>query len=320
MVLRCPPKPDLETFITTCTPLYSLPPLEEEIQARVEAIRDSILRHQPLDNSPESLATFLQAEPDFLGVILGFANLSQEKFLRLLSAERFAQGDFAPEWGINRVQQKLAKEPLFALKVAHLLVEGQRNAFLVAQIAPFYLKQLALPHNWTDLLQDRMLMDNIIRRKLTGEYTDKKGEAIENLVRSYLDALAQTYGFSYAKGQVKWVGKEVDHALPDLENPDVLIMTSYLETTSSNQTTRANEQSEMYRQLEQYNIRYGTQKVLVNVLDGAGWLARRSDLRKMLHGCHYALSLKTLGALEAIICKHLSAKFFTKKARPNVED
>src|SRR5690606_3867114 len=149
------------------------------------------------------------------------------------------------------------------------------------------------------------IIQNVIRRKLTGEYTDRKGDAIENIIRSELDHICAKYGLSHSKGQVRLVGKEVDHVIPSMADPYVLIMTSYMETTSSSQTARANEQSVMYGDLQSDNRRYGTKRVFVNFVDGAGWLARRSDLRKLYDGCDYIINLKTLDRLEAIICKHV---------------
>ncbi len=61
------------------------------------------------------------------------------------------------------------------------------------------------------------------------------------------------------------------------------------------------------------------QDVFYNFIDGAGWLARRPDLRKMHNGCDYILNLKTLNRLEAIICKYVPTQFFTQQPRPHVE-
>jgi hypothetical protein len=319
-MLALSPKPDLESFIQSCTHFLVIDELEHEMETRVTAISQALLSYQHQGNPSENLANFLRADSDFLGVIINLMGLSQEKFLRLLSAKRFAEGDFGTEWGIDRIQRKLQQEPTFSIAVAQLILEGSQNAFLAQQIAPFYLHQLALPDEWQELLSDPVYITNLVRQKLAGEYYDKKGEAIENLVRQQLELIHQRYGIPYTKGQVRLVDKEVDHAIPSLEDPYVLVMTSYLETTSSSQTARANEQMQMYSRVEHDNIRYGGKRVLVNFVDGSGWLARRSDLRKMLEGCHYIVNFKTLAQLEAIICKHTPEKYFSKQAKPVVQE
>jgi hypothetical protein len=168
-----------------------------------------------------------------------------------------------------------------------------------------------LPANWSDVIRDESIIGNVVRKKLTGEYTDLKGEYIEGRVKELLDGFQRRYGVGHAHGQVALVGKEVDHVIPSPEDPYVLVMVSYMETTSSGQTARANEQQAMYQKIVGENVRYTPlERVFVNIVDGAGWLARRSDLRKMYTGCHYCLNMKTLDQLEAIICRYVPAKFF----------
>jgi len=96
-------------------------------------------------------------------------------------------------------------------------------------------------------------------------------------------------------------------------------MTAYNETTSSSQTQRANEHREMFLVVQNDNLRYGRKRVFVNFIDGAGWLARRSDLRKLYDGCDYIINLKTLDRLPAIICKYVPETYFTIQTRPEVE-
>jgi hypothetical protein len=177
-------------------------------------------------------------------------------------------------------------------------------------MADFYLEQLYLPSNWPEIIKDENIIANVVRKKLTGEYTDQKGEFVERKIRSILDGIQEKYGVPHAHGQVGFLGKEVDHVLPSLEEPQVMIMVSYMETTSSNQTARANEQQAMYQKIIGENIRFGRQRVFVNVLDGAGWLARRSDLVKLYRGCDFCLNMKTLDQLEAIVCRYVPSRYF----------
>jgi hypothetical protein len=319
MTLTLHPKPSLDAFIQTCTPLAVIESLEAEFDQRVTRMTQAVLNYVASDDPIINLKRFLQVDPDFIGVILALTNLSQEKFLRILSAERFAEGDYAPEWGIDQVRRRIARDDAFAEHIATLFIDGRNSPLLRQQIAAFYLQQLGLPSNWADLVRDPQIITNAVRQKLKGEYNDRKGDAIEAIVQGYLNALSLRYGITYAKGQVPLVGKEVDHVLPSKESPFVMIMNSYMETTSSSQTARANEQSEMYRTMIGANIRYNRQCVFVNFVDGAGWLARRTDLRKLHAACDYILNLKTLDHLEAITCKYMPAACFTAAPRPQVE-
>ncbi|MEJ5202234.1 MAG: DpnII family type II restriction endonuclease [Anaerolineales bacterium] len=305
------PKLSFDEFIQTCTPLLKIPELEEHMRQRVRQIVCELLNFQPNADPVDNLKQFIQKDANFLGVLLALTNLSQEKFLRLLTAQRFAAGDFGPEWGAERVYKKIQEDDEFALKIAYLFLEGRNSQVLAEQIADFYLEQLSLPDNWLDIIRDENIIGNIVRKKLTGEYIDQKGEYIERRIRNLLDDLRAKYGITHARGQVALLGKEIDHVLPSLDDPYVMVMVSYMETTSSAQTSRANEQQTLYQKIVGENVRYpDKERIFVNVVDGAGWLARRSDLKKLHAGCHYCLNIKTLERLEAIVLRYIPRRFF----------
>lgn len=315
-------KPTLDDLIKGFTPLYKDAVLEEQFARQVESTARALLNFQRIsEHDPvQTLVSFLRADAEFLNIVLSLANLSAEKFKRILSAERFAQANYGAEWGLKKITQEIRRNDQYATRIAKLFLEGQNNPTLIQQVADFYLAQIELPENWEAVIRDEKVVKNLIRRKLTGKYNDAKGKAIERLVRLHLERVRDTYGVSFEHGQVKLVQKEVDFAAPTLSDPYVMIMISYMETTGSGQTARANEQNKMYQEIVGLNVRYPKeQRILVNVIDGAGWLARRSDLRKMHAGCHYALTLKMLEQLEAIICKYVPTKFFTVSSRPKVE-
>ncbi len=120
MMLTLYRKPTFEQFIETCTPLAVIEPLEVEIRQRIDSIAAALLTFQPTDDPLENLTRFLQADKNFLGIVLALTNLSQEKFLRILTAERFANDDYGQEWNIDRVGSKLRSDPIFAERIARL--------------------------------------------------------------------------------------------------------------------------------------------------------------------------------------------------------
>ena len=307
-----PPKPSFDEFIRSCTPLLKIPALEDKMRGRARAIVAQMLDFggNGGKSDVEVLTSFLRKDKDFLGVMLALTNLSQEKFLRILSAERFAAGDFKPEWGISRIHSKLTDDDKFASQIAALFLEGRKNETLARQVADFYLDQLSIPENWREIARDENVIGSVVRKKLAGEYADMKGKQVEKMVADVLAEGPGGGGIPHEKGQVEMVGgKEVDHAIPSVANPYVMVMVSYTETTSSNQTARANEQNEMHAKIVRHNTRYpDDRRVFVNVVDGGGWLARRSDLKKMHAGCDHCLSVKTIGHLRGIALAHLPRK------------
>ncbi len=134
MSAHLPQKPSFEDFLRTCTPLYRNPALEREMEERVESIVSNLLNFESDKAAEELLAEFLRREPEFLGVVLALANLSQEKFLRILTAERFLNHDYGREWNAGRIYQKIKIDSEFALRIAKLFIEGKSNPLLASQI------------------------------------------------------------------------------------------------------------------------------------------------------------------------------------------
>ncbi len=70
---------------------------------RVKDIVAELLAFQPETDPVQSLKQFLRKDEHLLGVLLALTNLSQEKFLQIITAQRFANQDFAPEWGMKEI-------------------------------------------------------------------------------------------------------------------------------------------------------------------------------------------------------------------------
>jgi len=314
-----PTKLNYQEFIKTCTPLYKIPSLEKEYAQKVDSIANALRDFQPSIDPEETLINFIILGRDFLGTILSLANLSQEKFMRILTAQRFAKGDYGTEWNVDTLLRKIRSDKIFAKEIAALFIEGKNNALLRAHVSDFYLENVELPNNWQSVIRDEKVVKNFIRKKLNGEYNNAKGRAIESLAELQLQPLVSAYGITHQHGQVALVRKEVDIAIPTLINPYIMIMSSYTETTASGLTQRTNEQHAMYEKIKAANESDGQHRIFVNILDGAGWLARRSDLKKLYEDCDYILNINTLAQLPSIVRKHLPEEFFTNLPRPVVQ-
>lgn len=294
-----------DEFVRTCTPLVKFPEFEDTMRQRVCEIVSRLLGFDYESDDAGSLVSFMRADLDFFKVLLKMGNLSQEKFRRVISAQRFARGDFGNEWSVRQIHNRIRRDDAFALTIAAMFIEGRRNP-LVEHVADFYLDQLAFPEKWANLLQDEDFAARIAREMLSGEYSDKKGDHVEDVVAESLAEALEPAGASFEKGRVKFVGKEVDLAVPGVEDPEIMVMVSYTETTSSTQNQRATEQETMFNVINTWNSRNRTGKVLVNVVDGGGWLARRNSMEKMYEYSHYCLNLRTLGCFVPIVERHLT--------------
>ncbi len=169
-------------------------------------------------------------------------------------------------------------------------------------IPSFVADSFALPPNWIQLLRDEAYLRAVAHNLAQSKYAVAAGVALEESAR----AVVAQCGHDSAKGPVAVVdNKEVDIAAPNLENPRVLIMSSYQLTTSSSQSSKANEQARMYQDVQTFNRsrrRRGSPEILfVNVIDGGGWLERASDLETMWRECDHCFARSGLRGLKDIL-------------------
>lgn len=241
---------------------------------------------------------FLISEPDSLIRILSILHLSKEKFLRIVSLLRKLEGKFDVEWNFNKVVRNIKTDLNFAEKIALLFVQGKNDPDMIKHLPLYYRERL----NLTTLKEYKTQKELIIKLKdrYTGLYHKWKGDAVEELIKKRLEINK----VSYAKGKTDIIDVTVDWAIPDLKNPEIIIMSSYQETTSSAQSEKARGMLRCYELIQHRNIQRGENRIFINFADGGGWLARQADLRRLVDACHYFININNLEMLDSIIKYH----------------
>lgn len=128
-----------------------------------------------------------------------------------------------------------------------------------------------------------------------------------------MNEIKEKYGISHASGICNIIDVTTDFSIPSLDFPYVVIMSSYQETTSSAQSTKARDMIHSFEQINHRNIQHHENRAFINFIDGGGWLARIQDLKRIVNGCHYCLTIKSLDMLENIVVKHVPEKYWNKR-------
>lgn len=286
--------------------------LEQEIDQQVERLLRLAEQYGVTEKSilsPDSLASLLREQEDALEFILREVELSEEKFLRIISLLRRIGRIPVPldrEWTMGQVVRRIQAEPDFAALVAHLLLDGVRDPELQAVIPRYYLEALNLREIASGSLAARRVR---YKRALIGTYSGRKGYRVEALIRGHLEKLREQYGVGFEQGRSRFVNVNVDFAIPSLDDPWVILMCSFQETTSSGQSTKARDMETAYGDIRRSNSRYGENRAFVNFADGGGWLARRRDFQRLVENCHYFINLRHLNLLEPIVLAHVPQKY-----------
>lgn len=283
--------------------------LEDEIDEKVsELLRLSQSPHisATRERTLEDIVAFLQEDSGGLNVILRDIGLSDEKFMRIISLLRKIgriSGGFDSEWNIARIKRRLADESHFLELVARLLLDGIRDRELSVYIPRFYLSKL----NYREIgMIPQALREVRYKESTIGTYGARKGYKVEATIREKLEEIGTDHGIGYEKGRSRFINVDIDFAIPTLQDPWVIIMSSFQETTSSGQTTKARDMLAAYTQVNTSNSRYGENRAFVNFVDGGGWLARKRDLERLVDQCHYFINLQNLDMIEAIVLAHVS--------------
>jgi hypothetical protein len=296
--------------------------VDEDLESEIDAAVDHLLEvandpriSQDSQVSEDSIATFLQEHESALDVVLKDIELSEEKFMRIISLLRKLgkiPGGFNAhdaEWGMTKIKSKVQREAEFAHLVARLLVSGKKDADLARYIPRYYLETL----NYGEILGSSLAARRVrFKRSLIGTYGGRKGYKVEERIRLKLDHIKAQYGVPFSRGRSRMTETDIDFAVPNLEDPWVIIMSSFQETTSSGQTTKARDMLNAYERINHSNSRYNENRAFVNFVDGGGWLARKRDLERLVDQCHYFINLAHLDMLEAIVLKHLPAIYLPK--------
>ena len=287
--------------------------LENEIDSKVAELLATATDERvsvDADITVDDIAGFIVEENSGLAVILKDIGLSEEKFMRIISLLRRIgkiPGGFESEWGIDKVKRKIKEDADFAAVIADLLINGAEDVELRTLIPRYYLETLNYKY-----INGRAEELRRIRYKqaLIGTYGGRKGSKVEDEIRKVLERLKAKYGVNYESGASRFIEVNVDFAVPSLEDPWVIIMSSFNETTSSGQTTKARDMRNAYNRIRNSNSRNKEDRAFVNFVDGGGWLARKSDFERLVEECHYFLNFEHLEMLEQIVKKHVPRGYF----------
>ncbi|MCX7854576.1 MAG: hypothetical protein N2556_01120, partial [Anaerolineae bacterium] len=116
--------------------------VDDELEQEIDQEVDRLLRlaeqygvSEKTMMSPDSLAALLQEQEGALEFVLREVELSEEKFLRIISLLRQIGRIPVPldrEWTMGQIIRRIRTDPDFASAVAHLLMDGVRDPELQA--------------------------------------------------------------------------------------------------------------------------------------------------------------------------------------------
>jgi hypothetical protein len=225
--------------------------------------------------------------------LTGFANESLKRLItvlrvadnkelsKLLFKDKWADssnGDEIAEWSDTKITKLLEENTYFRKGIVNLFFEGSTIPFLANTLPLFELKKLSISKLKFEV---PAMIDTLVRYKEKGSYSGKS----ENNPETLIAALIAECQLTFSKGdltelfkQEQFAKRTMDFIIPNKKNPQIIIESSFLVTTSSGQGDKSKTEGTIKKLISKY---YPKAK-FIGFVDGIGWYVRKGDLMRMV--------------------------------------
>ena len=295
----------VEDYIKSTTMFYIDENLEKEFNDEVEKDVSEIKSELLGITTEEGLKDYIRTNKNSLDRITSIMNISEEKFKRIITMLRIEKG-YMPtgEWTLSGLRTQMIESIEWMDDVCNLLRNGARLEAYQKLIPGFYLSNFSIDATTMGRIANDDDIRRLVRQGYEGKYNNKIGDSFYNRIYQYVKRLCDVEGLtSVSKENCPLAGRVIPIAIPDAQHPRILIDVTYGITTSSAQTKYAEKTEALCNILREKNYQKPDNEriVYINVLDGAGWVARQSDLNKIHRSSDYLVNLNTLGTIDEII-------------------
>lgn len=183
------------------------------------------------------------------------------------------------EWSDNTIIKHLMTNDAFRAGFVDLFFEGATNPCLIQYLPPFELVKLS---SEKFSFQVPAFLDTVVRYKEKGSYTGKKENNPEEELRLLLNDAKIPYRSGVKLNRLMPLNdlsnRTMDFIIPDLEDPKVIVESSYLATTGSNMGDKAKAMVSIRSRIR---VLYPS-ALFVGFVDGIGWYVRKGDLETIV--------------------------------------
>ena len=300
----------LSAFIKQMTMFY----IDSELEALVNSLVENEVRSRKAEmadiGTSDGLRSFIRKTPDAIEKIISLLSFSEERFKRIVTMLRLQKG-FMPttEWSLSKVRSMMLESPLWMDEISTLLSSGAILPKYEELIPPFYRSNLLINETTLSRLASEDDIRRAAKKSFEGFYNNRLGDSFFSCIEKNVRKICGQIGVpceSKCQVPILGLGEMIGIAIPNARKPRVLIDVTYGITTSSAQTKYAERAERIAKRLRDIcaGLTDDERIVYVNVVDGAGWVARQADLGKLLRASDYLLNIKTIETLSSIILYH----------------
>ncbi len=292
----------VSTVLTQNTFWFQDKTFEEKYEAHITLLRETllILRNQIQNQglSKALIEKLLLEKTNGLKALLTLTGLSNEYFKRLVSfirvvvdeeLSKFSYRDqwlsetevdksSISEWSDSKIQSKIQECASFRKGIVNILYEGSTVPILSRTLPLFELKKLSFSKLNFEV---EAMIDTLVRYKEKGSYSGKhqnNPEAVIGNVLTEMEVSFENGDLDKLKANAFVEKRTMDFIIPNRSNPQIIIESSYLATTSSGQGDKAKTENNIRELLK---VHYPKARFW-GFVDGIGWYVRKKDLERMV--------------------------------------
>ena len=294
-----PEKISYDDLIKTITMFWIDRDLEDSISKEVNAAVSSLSTKLTKIDTKDGLKEYIASDKDSLGKILSLMEISEEKFKRIISMlRRERKYTFSTEWSLEKTRTMLLANTSLMEDVCELLMNGANSERYRRKIPDFYRESFKIDSSTMARLTDSAELARLAKSRIDVKYNNSVAGIVIRKVEDAVKLTCDLEGLTYVKNKnIIAFDKSFLFTIPDVNNPKIVIDCSYNITTSSTQSKYAEKIKDTRKQIKEH----GRAVLIVNVLEGAGWVGRQSDFKTIYDNSDYTLNLANIGILDQII-------------------
>lgn len=266
--------------------------LEKEILATISEYQTKMLGISDADG----LSKFIRSERESITMLETLLGISGEKMKRVVTMLRVMKGyTFDTEWDERRIQKELASNDMLMEEFCELFIDGKNLPKYQELIPNFILQDFKIDAETIGRLSSEGFMRSLIKARMIASYSSMYSHVYDKLIKDSLEPFALKEGLELK--QKIFNNTTIPCYIITDHRKKIIFTYSFQSTTSNNQNKFAdNHVAPIYKasRTEDYTL-------VVNILDGAGWIGRSTAYKNIYHDCDYFLNLRNIGQVKQII-------------------
>lgn len=266
--------------------------LENEIVATIKEYRTKMSGITDMDG----LAKFIKSERESISMLETLLGISGEKIKRVVTMLRVMKGyTFDTEWDERRIQKELTSNKTLMTEFCELFINGKNMPKFQALIPNFILQDFKIDLDTIGRLSSEEFMRSLIKARMIAGYSSQYSQVYDKLIKNGLEPFVLNEGLELQ--QQLFSNTTIPCYIITDKRKRIIFTYSFQSTTSNNQNKFAdNHVAPIYEA-----SRSEDNTLVVNILDGAGWIGRSTAYKKIYHDCDYFLNLQNIGQVKQII-------------------